>query len=244
MRKGQDRIATVLLWTWLMNVPGQRNVDLFGTWPGVHYYKVIIYNPSIPTYWNEDTSIYSGTPLFQHPEMRTPLYTVEPLYSHLLRWGHFYIQWNPSIPTPWNEDTSAYSGTPLFPLTEMRTLLYTVEPLYSNSLKWGHLCIKDTLNNSLCINRTSPPEMRPHSSNQDTLICPKVSGIEKLHMFWIKTSNRIPLKGVTLTHCFVIPVVITEVAYLVTLYFLTSIIVFIKDMWYDDISCLQSVSTN
>ena len=28
---------------------------------------------------------YSGTPLFQHSEMRTPLYTVEPLYSKLLK---------------------------------------------------------------------------------------------------------------------------------------------------------------
>ena len=34
---------------------------------------------------NEDTSIYSGTTLFQHPEMRTPLYTVELLYSNTLK---------------------------------------------------------------------------------------------------------------------------------------------------------------
>ena len=47
--------------------------------------------PSIPTPWNEDTSVYSGTPLFQ--------------------WGHLCIQWNSSIPTPWNEDTSVCSGT-------------------------------------------------------------------------------------------------------------------------------------
>ena len=119
----------------------------------------IQWNSSIPTPWNEDTSVYSGTPLFQHPEMRTPLYTVELLYSNTLKWGHLCIQWNSSIPTPWNEDTSVYSGTPLFqhpemrtPLytvellyskpTEMRTPLYTVELLYSNPLKWGHLCIQ------------------------------------------------------------------------------------------------------
>ena len=76
---------------------------------------------SIPTFWNEDTSVYSGTP-FQHPEMRTPLYTVELLYSNTLKWGHLCIQWNSSIPTPWNEDTSVYSGTPLFQHPEMRTL--------------------------------------------------------------------------------------------------------------------------
>ena len=51
----------------------------------------IQWNPSIPTPWNEDTSVYSGTPLFQ--------------------WGHLCIQWNSSIPTPWNEDTSVCSGT-------------------------------------------------------------------------------------------------------------------------------------
>ena len=34
---------------------------------------------------NEGTSVYSGTPLFQPPEMRTPLYTVEPLYSNPLK---------------------------------------------------------------------------------------------------------------------------------------------------------------
>ena len=96
---------------------------------------------------------------FQPPEMRTPLYTVELLYSNPLKWGHLCIQWNSSIPTPWNEDTSVYSGTPLFqppemrtplytvelPLfqpPEMRTPLYTVELLYSNPLKWGHFCIQ------------------------------------------------------------------------------------------------------
>ena len=99
-------------------------------------------NSSIPTPWNEDTSVYSGTPLFQHPEMRTPLYTVKLLYSNTLKWGHLCIQWNSSIPTPWNEDTSVYSGTPLFQHPEMRTPLYTVELLYSNTLKWGHLCIQ------------------------------------------------------------------------------------------------------
>ena len=34
---------------------------------------------------NEDTSVYSGTILFQHPEMRTPLYTVELFYSNTLK---------------------------------------------------------------------------------------------------------------------------------------------------------------
>ena len=29
--------------------------------------------------------IYSGPPLFQPPEMRTPLYTVDPLYSNPLK---------------------------------------------------------------------------------------------------------------------------------------------------------------
>ena len=33
------------------------------------------------------------------PEMRTPLYTVEPLYSNPLKRGHLCIQWNSSIPT-------------------------------------------------------------------------------------------------------------------------------------------------
>ena len=81
--------------------------------------------------WNEDTSVYSGTPLFQPPEMRTPLYTVEPLYSNLLKWGHLCIQWNPSIPTSWNEDTSVYSGTPLFqPWNE--------DTPYTLCLKSGH----------------------------------------------------------------------------------------------------------
>ena len=101
----------------------------------------IQWNSSIPTPWNEDTSVYSGTPLFQPPEMRTPLYTVEPLYSNTLKWGHLCIQWNSSIPTPWNEDTSVYSGTPLFQPPEVWTPLYTVELLYSNTLKWEHLCI-------------------------------------------------------------------------------------------------------
>ena len=75
-------------------------------------YFSIQWNSSIPTPWIEDTSVYSGTPLFQHPELRTPLYTVELLYSNTLKWGHLCIQWNSSIPTPWNEDTSVYSGTP------------------------------------------------------------------------------------------------------------------------------------
>ena len=55
--------------------------------------------------------------------MRTPLYTVELLYSNSLKWGHLCIQWNSSIPTPWNEDTSAHNGIPLlFQPPEMRTL--------------------------------------------------------------------------------------------------------------------------
>ena len=113
---------------------------------------------SIPTLWNEDTSVYSGTPLFQHPKMRTHLYTVEPLYSNTMKWGHLCIQWNLSIPTPWNEDTSVYSGTPLFQNSEMRTPLYTVEPLYSNTLT---SVFQEHWDNSLCIYRTSPPKMRP-----------------------------------------------------------------------------------
>ena len=83
----------------------------------------IQWNSSIPTPWNEDTSVHSGTPLFQHPEMRTPLYTVELplfqhpemrtllytvelLYSYPLKWGHLCIPpemripRNSSIPTP------------------------------------------------------------------------------------------------------------------------------------------------
>ena len=86
----------------------------------------IQWNSSIPTPRNEDTSVYSGTPLFQHPETRTPLYNS----------GHS------SIPTPRNEDTSVYSVTPLFQHPETRTPLYTVELLYSNSPKRGHLCIQ------------------------------------------------------------------------------------------------------
>ena len=122
--------------------PSQRNIS--GTssrtsswtlaWSVVKYLYTV--EPSVPTPWNEDTSVYSGTPLFQHSEMRTPLYTVESLYSNTLKWGHLCIQWNS---TPWNEDTSVYSGTPLFQLPEMRTPLYTVELLYSDPLKWGHL---------------------------------------------------------------------------------------------------------
>ena len=94
---------------------------------------------------NEETSIHSGTPLFQHHEMRTPLYTVELLYSNTLKWGNLYTQWNSTISTPWNEDTSVYSGTPLFQHPEMRTPLYTVELLYSYTLKWGHLCTVELL---------------------------------------------------------------------------------------------------
>ena len=51
--------------------------------------------------FQQDTSVYSGAPLFQHPGVRTPLYTVEPLSSNTLEWGHLCTQWNPSIPTPW-----------------------------------------------------------------------------------------------------------------------------------------------
>ena len=159
----------------------------------------IQWNSSIPTPWNEDTSVYSGTPLFQHPEMRTPLYTVELLYSNPLKWGHLCIQWNSSIPTPWNEDTSVYSGTPLFqspwnedtsvysgtPLfqhPEMRTPLYTVELLYSNTLKWGHLCIKDTWicpQITACVLIEFHPLIWGYPSNGNTIICPRVSGAEK-----------------------------------------------------------------
>ena len=74
--------------------------------------------PSISTPW-KDTSVYSGTPLFQHPEMRIPLYTVKPLYSN-----------------PWNEGTSVYSGTPLFQHPEMRI---PGTPLFQ-LMNWGHLC--------------------------------------------------------------------------------------------------------
>ena len=59
----------------------------------------IQWSPSIPTPWNEDTSVYSEAPLFQHPEMRTPLYTVKPLYSNTLKWGFLSSistkLWNP-----------------------------------------------------------------------------------------------------------------------------------------------------
>ena len=58
-------------------------------------YASIFPQPLIPTPWNEDISVYSGTPLFQPPEMRTPLYTVEPLYSNPLKWESLCIQWNP-----------------------------------------------------------------------------------------------------------------------------------------------------
>ena len=47
---------------------------------------------------NEDTSVYSGTPLFQHPEMRTPLYTVEPLYSNTLKWTPLFSLICPNVP--------------------------------------------------------------------------------------------------------------------------------------------------
>ena len=55
---------------------------------------------SIPTPWNEDTSVYSGTPmrtpvysgtpLFQPPEMRTHLYAVEHLFEMRTQ-GHLDI---------------------------------------------------------------------------------------------------------------------------------------------------------
>ena len=81
------------------------------------WYLCIRWNPSIPTPWNEDTSVYSGTHLFQLPEMRTPLYIVEPLYSNTLKWGHLCIKeahwWRDSIvvyvacsPSPWLEDVN------------------------------------------------------------------------------------------------------------------------------------------
>ena len=44
--------------------------------------------------------IHTGTTLFQLPEMWTPLYTVELLYSNPLKCGHLCIQWNSSILTP------------------------------------------------------------------------------------------------------------------------------------------------
>ena len=100
------------------------------------------WNPSIPTPWSGDTSVCSGTPPFQHHEVGTPLYAVEPLHSTPLKWGRLCIQWNPSIPPPWSGDTSVYSGTPLFHPPEVRTPLCAVEPLYSTPLKWGHLCIQ------------------------------------------------------------------------------------------------------
>ena len=62
-----------------------------------------------------------------------------------------------STQTSWNEETSVYNGTSLFQYTPLlRTPVYV-------------------LNSSLCINinRTSPPEIWGHSSNQDTLIYPQ-----------------------------------------------------------------------
>ena len=41
--------------------------------------------PLFQHHGNEDTSVYSEIPLFQHPEMRTPLYTVELLYSNTMK---------------------------------------------------------------------------------------------------------------------------------------------------------------
>ena len=83
----------------------------------------IQWNPSIPT---QDSSVYSGTPLFQLKiplytvePLKMPLYTVEPLYSNS---RCLCIQWNPSIPT---QDASVYSATPLF---QLKMPLYTVEP--------------------------------------------------------------------------------------------------------------------
>ena len=52
--------------------------------------------------------------------MRTPLYTVELLYSKA---------------TEMRTPSSVYSGIPLFQHPEMRTPLYTVELLCSNPLK-------------------------------------------------------------------------------------------------------------
>ena len=103
----------------------------------------IVHQVSLPLYLTSITTpCTSLNTILQHPEMRTPLYTVELLYSNTLKWGHLCIQWNSSIPTPWNEDTSVYSGTPLFQHPEMGTPLYTLELLYSNPLKWGHFCIQ------------------------------------------------------------------------------------------------------
>ena len=107
---------------------------------------------------------------------RTPLYTVEPLYSNTLKqehrciqwnsntlkWGHLCIQWNSSIPTPWNVDTSVYSGTPLFQHPEMWTPLYTVEsvellffntlkpPLTSGTVDWPFISMNTPKSISLC----------------------------------------------------------------------------------------------
>ena len=144
----------------------------------------IQWNPSIPTSWNQDrsvysetpwghlciqwkiswngdTSVYSGTPLFQPPETRTPLYTVELLYSNPLKWrhlsiqwnlysnsqkwGHLCIQWNPSIPTSWNQDRSVYSETPWGHLCIQWKISWNEDTfvysgtLYSNPQKWRHL---------------------------------------------------------------------------------------------------------
>ena len=46
----------------------------------------LLHHPLFLSLSNEDTSaVYSGTPPFQHTEMRTPLYTVELLHSNTLK---------------------------------------------------------------------------------------------------------------------------------------------------------------
>ena len=123
-------------WNSSIPTPWNEVTSVYSGTPLLKWGHCIQWNSSIPTPWNEDTSVYSGTPLFQHPEIRTPLYTVEPaiptpwnedlytvesLYFNTLKWGHLYIQWNSSIPTPWNEDTSVYSGIPLSQHPETRS---------------------------------------------------------------------------------------------------------------------------
>ena len=120
----------------------------------------IQWNSSISTPWNEDTSVYSGTPLFQTPwNEDTSVYSGTPLFQTPWNEDTSVYSGTPLFQTPWNEDTSVYSEllysrhpemrTPLYTVEllysrhpEMRTPLYTVELLYSNPLKWGHLCIQ------------------------------------------------------------------------------------------------------
>ena len=74
--------------------------------------------------------MYSGTPLFQHPEMRTPLYKWNFIPTPEMRTTSV-TQWN-SLFQPPEMRTPLYTVEPLFQPPEMRTPLYTVELLYSN----------------------------------------------------------------------------------------------------------------